>query len=300
MRRRSFLKSVTIGAASVPIVAWKPPETLPPQETEDELQEFVIQDELGLQKMPTVEGLSSGVASIDEITNGFHPKQLVSVFGPLEHINTSMIAGAAFHNALKGRKVDFVISERSFDDYYDMIYHGSSPTFHKNIKDILFKQSDNRRPNLRVHSIDLGDPKNDGWKKCVEAVKSDPPEIIFLDGVKYLEMLLEEPHLAKQLKTLAMDLEMPVVVQAPTYRKNGLRTENGKSIRSDFDEFGDAFIGLIPEFVCDYRYSKTESKKYFQLQTTVCADWCPCSEHKAYSAEFKLQYSEPFAYFKAV
>lgn len=302
MKRRSFMRSIALGSAGIPFASGFANTTgqeSMPIWTEG-IPRYEINDELCLKGFPKIDGLSSGVADIDEITNGFQRKQLICVYGPLDHVNTALTAGSVVHNVMKGHFVDFITTESSLDRYLEQVFQGTSPKFKKEMNQLLFDHGFGERAKLRLPPIDLGDPKNDGWKKYKEFAHKNPPELLYLDGVNWIELLLEEEDMARQLKDLATELNIPVIVHAPSQSASDQRATTEQRLRDDFARLGDVFISLIPKFVCDYRYGKTAAKEYILLDSAVCADWCPCPKHRQYSHALRLQFSEPFCQFKAV
>ncbi len=301
MRRRSFLRSLALGSAAAELASKLTNAEIPAVARQaGGRPRFEINDALDLTGLPLIDGLSSGVAAVDEVTNGFHRGQLISVSGPLEHINHALITRSVVHLALTEHVVDFVVTEGSFDKYLADLLGGPDSRLKEQVNLQVLGDKGSCRKALRLPDVDLGDPTNDGWKKYKVLARADPPNVIILDGVKYIELFLREADMARQLKTLAVELQIPVLVHAPSGSTAILRSNSKQQLRNDFARVGDAFIRLTPDYACDLRYSRTEVREFYAIRTLISAEWCPCPKHAKYCSEVKLQYSRPFGQFKSL
>jgi hypothetical protein len=120
---------------------------------------------------------------------------------------------------------------------------------------------------LRLPDPDLGNCNNRGWKNYVELAHRNPPDVIILDSAELLELCLSERKMSHQLKNLATDLNVPVLVQGPIRK-------NSNILRRDFDNFTDDQIRFTPTFVCDFHKNGKIFGKYYGLETFIATPQC--------------------------
>jgi hypothetical protein len=293
MRRRNFLKSVAQAAVVAPVagslVACAEPEKVQQQE----VPHFEIFDWFDVRSMPEIKGFSSGVGAIDETTKGFLPGQLIAVHGPLDHINRFFLFDMAIYNACKKKKVDYIYTQSNFYEYFNQKLWTLKPQQRKEFHDDLVVEGF-----LRLPDVDIGNPNNLGWKEYVSLARKSPPEILILDGAELIEFFLNEKKIAQQLKNLAQELNIPVVVQAIPYKKGGIdQVKPDKTIRKDFESISDVTICFMPEFVCDYRSGKKSAEKYYSLKTFIWGRNTLTSNPSEYSSVITLQFEEPYLRF---
>jgi hypothetical protein len=316
MKRRGFLKSVAQVAAIAPLAG---NIVLPQDASEGESTDVPvsnINDLLDLSPNPDIEGYSYGVSAIDEATNGFFPGQLVCVYGAFWNITGALLYRTAFSNALKGKYVEVLVTkchssglykamfgslspkhqqETEFpsSDFYKALFGFLSPKHRQEIDSILMERDSKGREHLRISDLYLGDPSQNGWRTYVQQISDDPPEILILDGVVTISAVLGEKQMAKQLKTLAKKLHIPILVNPPP-RKHPRSDMNhpSNSIQEDFEARHDVMIGLFPKYVCKIKRGANSEALYYAIKTYVSSLSCPCSKCKGYMSEIDLQFNE--------
>jgi hypothetical protein len=304
MERRSFIKSAFSVAAGAPLLRNLPFPKGRPFEQQVEPIRLAIYDGFLPRNVQPIEiaGIGTGINQIDEVTNGFFPRQLVVVSSVLDSISLTFLMDVSIHAALSQNKtVDYIASESNAKKTYEERFSYLRPKYRKEIDEELFTPEGNRgRELLRFLDCDLGNPNNRGWKECQQAIRSQPPEILLLDGIDLIEEFLDEKKMAEQLKQLAAELNIPILVLATLEQKTEPGTkEKDLAIRRDLEGLCDVHIALIPEYICDF-YSEEDkrSKTYSILKTLVNGFWCPCRKHKGYGAELQLQFVEHFCQFE--
>lgn len=276
MRRRSFLKSLLPGTAAVASIGSLKQSVSSHDAEVSDIPHFQIDEGLEGAQYPHPEGIGIGVAAIDKRTNGFFPGQLVAIYGPIEEINLSLLMSLIDYATLKQSKtIDYLETDSDF-------CRKNLPLMHKPnvLKEIM--------PFLRFPDLDIGNPNNLGWKNYLSTVHKNPPALIIADGVESIEMFLGERKMAKQLKNLAVELGIPIVVKAPL---RNLKDKTTAHVRSDFESHCEVLLRLIPQFVCDQLNGKTISK-YYSLKANLFSD--PRSKHGAYWSEFTMQFADRF------
>ncbi|MBS4028425.1 MAG: hypothetical protein KGZ58_07290 [Ignavibacteriales bacterium] len=209
-------------------------------------------------------GIYSGVETIDRITNGFQPQQLISVSGPISNVNEAFLDNIALHAALKQQmKVD-LLQRYPF---------GNSPL-------------------IRFLDLDIGDPSNTGWTNYKISLNKNTPDIILLNDVFQVEYLLQEKLMAKQLKEIAIEFSIPVVINAPLKKKPKRFEQESLFLRNDFDNVSDVAIIFNLKYVCNHYDKEKPIGEYYFLKTNIW--WKVKSNGKInpFSSEFEMRFSD--------
>lgn len=299
MQRRTFLKSAFSVAAAVPLVNDFPVLRNQAATQQKEPLKISLYDESLPEQAESIEidGIGAGIPAIDEITNGFFPRQLVLISSPLNSISLTFLMDVAVHVALVQHKtVDFVASESNARKLYEGRFSHLRPKNRMRIDAELFTpEKSYGRPLLRFLDCDLGNPDNLSWQRCVQEIRSQPPTILILDGIDGIQEFLGEQTMPEQLKQLATDLHIPLLVRADL-QQSVTRTDEEESFKqTELENRCDVSLAMIPQYVCDlYSEGDKRSKRYYVLKTFVNGFWCPCSKHEGYGAELQLQFIEYF------
>lgn len=293
MKRRSFIKTIAGATAAVPIGGVLLNQSTFEEKNIAKTPLFQVQEGVDLtKKYRETKGIGCGVPAIDAITDGFVPPQVVCVHGPMNEINVAFILNVATHAALKHKKnVDYIVSEHRFEDYYQKMFGWMYPKSRSEIYVSLFEsKGSSHRALLRLPDIDIGNPTNRGWKDYFESARTDPPGLLVLDGVELIEMLLNEKKMALQLKSLADQLDIPIVLQAPAKERRG--RSDSTFLRKDFEGVYDVEIRFTPSYVCDVYDSGRRKGKYFALKTNVHVRSGRGSRQNERSAELRIQFND--------
>ena len=208
--------------------------------------------------------LYSGIESIDEATNGFRPQQLICVSGPISDINEAFLQNIAHHAAIKQeKKVDFI-----------------------------FQTPFVNSPFIRYPDLDIGNPDNLGWKDYKKSLKKNVPDIILVNRIDIIEYFLHERQMPKQLKEIAVEYKIPVVVISPLKKKPKEFKEDSLELRKDFDDISDVAIIFNLKYVCNHYEKEKYVGKYYFLQTNIGWNIEPTSEIQPFCTEFEMRYSD--------
>lgn len=198
-----------------------------------------------------IHGVGCSIGSINYRLNGFHPGELVCLFGPSFEINLAFLADLMLFVTLhQQKKVDFIACHSNINatlrERFSLL---NQERYDGLLKYLTQTTSKGSRSLLHVPELHLGDSTTKGWQMYCSNVKKSKPDIIILDGVENIELFHDVKNTANQLKVMAMKLKIPIVVLAPTQQTvEALDNETELQMRDDFDDVCKVGIGLFPQF----------------------------------------------------
>ncbi len=293
MKRRSFIKSI----AALPLAT-----TVFSEHSNAEVKQSVS---MGLYPAESEKliGIGCGISEIDKKTGGFRNGQLVCVSGQLEEINHAFLINMLIHALVRqGKRIDSIYIPTHVCNWIENKYGFIPLDVELPLRKAMIDASKNpKNSQLRFPDVDLGNSSNMGWKDYLTMARANPPDVLLINGVEMIELLLHERRMAKQLKQLAEELQIPVIVQTPSKKQRKVLTgEDSPRIRKDFEYLCDVEIALFPRFVCMHKMQNSVIGKYFSLETHICINLSAVTNQKGLIAGVPLDYFEWGMRFQAV
>lgn len=270
MERRSVLKALT----TIPFI-----KSLPFSHLRDSLP-FNSQDKFEMSK--DLSGIGVGIECLDNISNGFLGGQLISVYGPDDLIIRAFLVHTFLYQTL---------SEKNRVEYGYV--GGSLGALDKNIAQFLdlpspeqawsYLSSNGNDELLRVADIDLGDPRNIGWKDFVKHINAETPDCVIIDDIRLMEEFLQERSMARQCKEMAVKNNIPVIVKSPLKGESLDGNEPSSILRSDFSTQSDVIIRLVPMSSTPYLIDDKAVGTRFTVKVFMHSQYRPNEPWKNYS-----------------
>jgi replicative DNA helicase len=213
---------------------------------------------LPLRRKGELRGISTGFPTLDKAIGGYHPEQLITLFGLPKHGKSTMMLKTAMTAVADGLKVLYVTFEMSGDDNRDRLIslladvpltkwiEGAVPLGDK--EDEIYTSL---RKNAAIPGFTMvEDPQGTSTVTTLNQILlEERPDIVFVDSAYLMNDELGEPHQSNQalinivrgLKRMAQSHKIPVIIstQALASRsRNGLNAgsvANSSVFRTDSD-----------------------------------------------------------------
>ncbi len=199
-------------------------------------------------------GIATGFDKIDIITKGFQPGELSVVASKPGNGKTAFLLSLLFNIASKSEKTVGVFSpERSATKmFYRMITSETRQSVQK-IMSGAIKDSEKESINTILYTLSKSEiyvddtpylSEKDFHKRCKQLKNKYGADIIFIDGLELLsfpelmdvyEDMEEQSYVLKDIKTVAKELEIPVVVFSHMANTINLGADITPSINNVYD-----------------------------------------------------------------
>ena len=261
MKRRSFVQSVAASAMAIPFLT--PAVKLFSGENTSLRRELFPRGEKLIRN-----GLGFGIGKLDTFIDGIRGGELAVVYSPLDEVSIALLINAALYGSIKqSMKIDYVTAHCNERSYIEKALHRTSPVESEKILGTVYDSSHADRL-LRIHTLVVGEPSNNGWDMYHDTLCNDPPDAILVDGIGLIERVIHKTDMAQELKELALGMSVPVMVNAPIDRVM-YRNDNIVHPRGDFNSRADIHIGFTPRAVAKYRENNHEADDYYFLEMKI-------------------------------
>jgi replicative DNA helicase len=199
-------------------------------------------------------GIATGFDKIDIVTKGFQPGELSIVASKPGNGKTAFLLSLLFNIASKSEKTAGVFSlERSAAKmFYRMINSETRQSVNK-IMSGSIKDSEKESINTILYTLSKAQiyvddtpylSKTNFHKRCKQLKNKYGTDIIFMDGLELLslselmdgcENMEEQSYILKDIKTVAKELEIPVVVFSHMANTTSLGAEMIPSLNNVYD-----------------------------------------------------------------
>jgi len=220
------------------------------------LKEIIIQllQNTGYLVDANATGIATGFDNIDVITKGFQKGELSVIASKPGSGKTAFLLSLLFNIASKsGKTVGIFSPQRSAAKMFYRLIASETRYSVQKIMSGGIKDSEKEAINTILYTLSKSEiyvddttyvSKNDFQKRCKQLKNKYGADIIFIDGLELLsfpelldayEDMEEQSHVLKDIKTVAEELDIPVVVFSHLAHTTQLGTDLAPSISNVYD-----------------------------------------------------------------